>query len=331
MHNSISWSLVAFYVENWKEGFYMSLALSAINQIVVMFLIIIVGVIAFKVKLIDTETNKKLAELVLMLVNPFVIFVSYQRDFNARLLTGLLISLLMAVVTHLVSILVAMVVLRRSKKEGDLAIERFAIIYSNCGFIGIPLVNGVLGSEGVFYITAFMTIFNLTVWTHGFISMSGKSDGKTIIKAILSPSVIATVLGFLLFVARIQLPTVAVEAMTFIGNMNTPLAMLVAGVTIAQTNILKALGKLRIYYITAFKLLLIPIAMLLVFRLFPIDRVVLLTSVLAAACPTAATINLFSLRYDKNYRYAAELFAVATLFSMATIPVVMTIADMIIP
>lgn len=309
----------------------MSLAISAINQIVVMFLIIIVGVIAHKVKLIDIQTNKKLSELVLMLVNPFVIFVSYQREFDTRLLTGLLVSLLLAVITHLVSILVATVVLRKSKQEADLAIERFAIIYTNCGFIGIPLVNGILGSEGVFYITAFMTIFNLTVWTHGFISMNGKSDGRTIIEAILSPSVIATVLGFLCFVTRIQLPSIMVEAMRFIGNMNTPLAMLVAGVTMAQTNIFKALGKRRIYYIAAFKLILIPIAMLLIFRPFPIDRVVLLTSVLATACPTAATINLFSLRYDKNYRYAAELFAVATLFCMGSIPVVMTIADLIIP
>ncbi|MDF2611862.1 MAG: putative rane protein [Lachnospiraceae bacterium] len=305
----------------------MSLASTAFYQIAIMFIIIIVGMICFKIKLIDNYINKKLSDLVLLLVNPFVIFMSYQREFNATLLSGLLISLVLAVVTHLFAIILSYIVLRKKKHEADIAIERFAIIYSNCGFIGIPLVNGMLGSEGVFYLTAYMTIFNLVVWTHGMITVSGKSDRKTIINAILSPSVIATIAGFIFFVSRIMLPDMIAEALSYIGNMNTPLAMLVAGVTIAQTDLKKLIGKFRIYYIIFFKLLLIPIVMLLFFNLFDIPRLVLLTSVLAVACPTAVTINLFSIKYDKNYLYASELFAVATILSIISIPLVMIIAN----
>jgi predicted permease len=308
----------------------MSLALTAFNQIAIMFLIIIVGIVCYKIKLIDKDTNKKLSDIVLMLVNPFVILVSYQREFEATLLSGLLISLVLALVTHLFGILLSYLVLRKKKHEADIAIERFAIIYSNCGFIGIPLVNGIFGSEGVFYITAYMTIFNLLVWTHGMITMSGKSDRKTIKNAFLSPSVIATVLGFVLFVSKIMLPSILTEALSYIGNMNTPMAMLVAGVVIAQTDPKELIRKIRIYYITFFKLLFIPIVMLLFFNLFELPRLVLLTSVLAAACPTAATVNLFSLRYDKNYLYASELFAVTTILSMVTIPIVMIFANLIV-
>jgi malate permease and related proteins len=308
----------------------MSLAITAFNQIVIMFFIILTGVLCYKVKLIDKDMNKKLADLVLMLVNPFVIFISYQRKFEASLLKGLLISLALAVITHLFGIFLSILVLRKRKREADIAIERFAVIYSNCGFIGIPLVNGILGSEGVFYITAYMTIFNLVVWTHGMITMSGKSDKNSIIKAVLSPSVIATLSGFILFVCKIMLPKSLNEALAYIGNMNTPLALLVAGVTIAQTDLIKLLGKIRIYYISFFKLLFVPIAMLFLFQLFDMPRIVLLSSVLAAACPTAATINLFSIRYDKNYLYASELFAMTTILSMLTIPLVMIISNYIV-
>ncbi len=308
----------------------MELAVSAFNQIVIMFIIIIAGVICYKIKIIDKEMNKKLADLVLMLVNPLVIFVSYQRAFEASLLTGLLIALGLALFTHVVSIVISVLVLRGNKHKSDLAIERFAVIYSNCGFIGIPLVNGILGSEGVFYLTAYMTIFNLVVWTHGMITISGKSDIKSILKAISSPSVIATVLGFLFFICRIMLPDTLLKAITYIGDMNTPMAMMVAGVTIAQTNVLNLFNKIRMYYIALFKLILIPVLILLIFMPFPITKIVLLTTVLASACPTAATINLFALRYEKNYLYASELFALTTILSLISIPLVMILANMLL-
>ncbi|HWT27315.1 MAG TPA: AEC family transporter [Mobilitalea sp.] len=306
-----------------------TLAETAFNQIAIMFLIIIVGVISYKMKLIDKEVNKKISDLVLMLVNPIVIFISYQREFNSELLKGLLISLVLAVATHMFSVIVSMVLVRKGKSKEDNAIERFAVVYSNCGYIGIPLVNGILGSEGVFYLTAYITIFNLVLWTHGVILMTDKKDVKSITKAFLSPAVIATFVGFLFFVAKISIPGAMLDSLTYIGNMNTPLPMLVAGATIAQTDLRKLVTKLRIYYITFLKLIFIPLVMLLVFQFFPLPKVVLLTSVLAAACPTAVTINLFSIRYEKNYFYASELFTAITVLSIVTIPFVMAIAGLL--
>lgn len=303
-----------------------SLAITALNQILIMFIIIIVGFISYKVKLINKEVNKSLSDIVLMLVNPLVIFVSYQRKFDATLLKGLLISLVLAIITHFIGIIMSVLFIRSKKTDSNLSIERFAVVYSNCGFIGIPLVNGFFGSEGVFYLTAYMTIFNLFVWTHGIMSVTGKKDLKTFSKSLLSPSVIATISGFIFFLVKIELPGIVFQSLSYIGNMNTPLAMMVAGVTIAQTDIIKLVSKLRIYYIAFFKLLFVPVIMFFIFYFLKIPRTVLLTSVLAAACPTAATINLFSIRYNKNYLYASEIFAVTTILSVITIPAVMIIA-----
>lgn len=307
-----------------------AVTMTVFTQILIMFFIIIVGVVSYKAKLIDKSTNKQLSNIVLQLVNPIVIFVSYQRKFDAALLKGLLITLILSIITHVISILVSSIFLHKKNRQQNIGLERFAVIYSNCGFIGIPLVYGVLGSEGVFYLTAYITVFNLFVWTHGVITMTGKRNLKTIASACLSPSILATLFGFLAFAVRISLPKVVIDSLNYIGNMNTPLAMMVAGATIAQTDIKKLLGKLRIYYISFLKLLFVPISMLLVFGLFDIPRVVLLTVIMAASCPTAVTINLFSIRYGKDYLYSSELFAMSTILSVITIPFVMTIAGLLV-
>jgi len=307
-----------------------ALTITALTQILIMFFIIIVGVICFKLKLIDKATNKKLSEMVLLLVNPIVIFVSYQREFDAALMKGLLISLLLGFITHVAGIVVSILLLHKNKHESDIAIERFAVIYANCGFMGIPLVYGVFGSEGVFYLTAYVMIFNLFVWTHGVISMTGKKDLKTVVTACLSPSMLANIFGFTLFITRITLPEVLIDSLNYLGNMNTPLAMMVAGATIAQNDILKLLGKFRIYYISFLKLLFVPLVMLFIYSLFDIPKIVLLTSVLAVSCPTAVTISLFSMRFNKNYLYASELFAMTTILSVITIPLVMAIAGFLV-
>ncbi len=307
----------------------MSLAVTAFNQIIIMFLIIVVGILCYKVKLIDQNMNKKLSELVLLLINPLVIFLAYQREFDTSLLSGLLVSIILAFATHLLSIFLSKIVIRSKKNKEDLAIERFAIIYSNCGFMGIPLVNGIFQSEGVFYLTAYITVFNLVIWTHGLITMSGKNDKKSVIKAMLSPAILATVIGFIFFISKIMLPDIVNKTFTYIADMNTPMAMLVAGVTIAQTNIIKLFTKIRIYYIALFKLIIIPMVMLFLFSLLPIPRTVLLTSILACACPTAVTVNLFSIRYNKNYLYASEIFALTTILSLFSIPIVMILANLI--
>lgn len=306
----------------------MSLAYIALNQILIMFLIIIIGFICYKTKLIEKETNKKLSNILLMLVSPLLIFISYQREFSSELLNGLLISLLLAFLTHVFGIIVANVILR-GKEDKDLVIERFSSIYSNCGFMGIPLINGILGSEGVFYITAYVTIFNIFIWTHGLIMMIGKQDRKTMLKTLISPTLIAIFLGFIFFITQIRVPAIMYQALDYVASMNTPLAMIIAGVTIAQTDVIRVFIKFRIYLIVFVKLLFIPLVLLFIYSRFPINGAVLTTAVIAAACPTAATGTLFALRYNKNALYASEIFAITTLVSIVTIPIVSAVMELI--
>lgn len=307
----------------------MSLANIALNQILIMFLMIIVGMICYKMHIIDNTVNKKLSEFLLLIVNPLLVFNSYQREFSKELMNGLLISFILAFSTHIIAIGISYFVLRGKKKE-DIAIERFSVIYTNCGFMGIPLINGIIGSEGVFYITAYLTVFNLLIWTHGVIMMTGRQSTKALVKTLVSPMIIAIFIGILSFALQIKVPFILLQASEYIAGMNTPMAMIIAGVTIAQTDIIKSFLKIRIYLVVLLRLMVIPVVLLFLYTRFPIDGVVVTTAILAAGCPAAATGTLFALRYNKNSLYASEIFGITTLASLLSLPILMALTGLFV-
>ena len=125
------------------------------EKIIEMFLILLGGVIVYKAGLIDDKTVPKLSNLLLMFISPLLIFQSYQMKFEMRLFYGLLWTLAASAVTFAVTIVLSELLFR--KKGERTPVEKIAVIYSNSGFIGLPLINGIIGSEGIFYMTAYLT------------------------------------------------------------------------------------------------------------------------------------------------------------------------------
>lgn len=289
-----------------------------------MLFLIIAGIICNKIGIISENGSKELSKLVLNIVNPVVIFLAYQTDFKAELIKGFVSALILSVIAYIIAIAASYLFIRR-KKGRETDIERFSCIYSNCAFMGIPLIQSIMGYEGVFYLTAFLTVFNILVWTHGVIQISGIKSFRFIIKAFTSPAIIAVTLGLVLFVARLRLPVLFIDSLEFIGAMNTPLAMIVAGATIARTNILNALKNPRIYYVTAISLIIIPLMIGVFFRFIPFNESSELAVLVAMSAPAAAMCTMQCLNYSKNSIYASEIFAVTTLLSTLTMPMIVYI------
>lgn len=306
----------------------MDSAFIVLKQVGVMFILIILGALCFKMNIITKEANKYLSDFILKIICPVLIFMAYQSEYNKELLSGLLMALILAFITYVVLIPVAALLIR--KKEGrETAIERFSAIYSNCAFMGIPLVQGIFGAEGILYITASITAFNVFAWTHGIMMMKEEVSFKGLVNAIKSPSVIAVFVGFVCYITNIRLPEIFDSALRHVSNINTPLAMIVAGATIAQTNILKALKKTRILYISSLKLLIFPVLMIFIYMLFKPVPTVLISIAIATGCPTGATGTLFAVSYNKNASYSAEIFAITTVLSAITLPVIVILSTAI--
>lgn len=296
------------------------------NQILKMLLLLLLGVVCYRLKLVDQQGNKTLANLLLMIVNPALAIMALQTDYSPDLVHNLLLTFLLAILIHAGAILLSTFLVKKTGNP-DYAIERCSAIYSNCGFMGIPLVQSIMGSEGVLYLTAYMTIFNLCTWTHGVTQMTGKTSLKNLKKGILSPMVIASVFGLILFFTQTKLPAVVSDTLSYVSGMNTPLAMMIAGISVAQTDLGKMLQNKKLYFISTIKLLLMPALTLVFLAPLHINSTVACTVLIAAACPVAATCTAFSLRFKKNYQYSSELYAFTTLCSLVTIPLFVYAAE----
>ena len=202
--------------------------------------------------------------------------------------------------------------------------------YSNSGFIGIPLISGVLGDKGVFYMTAYVTVFNVLFWTHGVWLMGDRGRLQDVWKNLFTPTIVAVVFGLIFFIFQIRLPTPLSEPVQMIGSMNTPLAMIIAGANLAQGDVRKSLKNIRLYWISFLKLVLSPLIGLGILFFMRVDFTVAFTVFIAMACPAGAMTIMFAERYGKDVFYATEGFMITTVLSAATIPLLTPLALLIL-
>jgi predicted permease len=294
-----------------------------------MFLLIAVGFLCFKIKLLDEDGTQTLANIVIYIANPAVLFIAFQKnsgefDFEERL-AGLGYSLLLSFIALVIACIIAFALIStKGKRRKKAAVEQLSLIATNCGFMGIPLVRGVFGDEGVFYLAAFIAVNNLAIWSLGVLKMQGGPFKPVhILQTLKSPSIIGIILGLVVFLTRLELPPLLLEPIGYAANLTTPLAMLTAGATMAGVDFRARLQKIRILYISLLRLLIIPLLSYAVFLLIPASPTVLGTILAAAACPTATMCVILAVKYNGDSVYASEIFAATTLLSMISLPAVL--------
>lgn len=299
------------------------------EQLLKMFFIMVLAFVCYRIRLVDQNGNKTVSNLLLLVVNPILIITVYQTEYDPELVRGLLLAFAATAATHILGIIISTLLIR-PKAGADYCIERFNAMYSNCGFIGIPLIGSVLGDTGVFYLSAYMVMFNLFSWTHGVILMEKKFSLKNLREGLVSPMFIATLIAVLLFFLQLKIPSALLDSMNYIADMNTPLAMMVAGFSVAQADIGKMCRNLRLYYTSVIKLILIPLCTIPLLMLFHLPSEVSMTVLIAAACPSATTGTMMAIRYKQNYTYSSEIFSLTTVLAVLTMPVLVLIAEQVL-
>ncbi len=307
------------------------MALNVFIQVAVMFIIMSIGILCYKKKMISENTGAELSKFLLMIVNPCVILHAFQIEYKPELLNGLVISAILAVVSNTLGVIIATLFIRKNPERKEYIVERFAIVFSNCGFMGIPLIQAVVGDIGVFYASTYVAVFNLFTWTYGVSIMKGKMSLKDIIKVLTSAPIISIVVGIAIFIFSVKLPLVIAKPIEFISSLNTPLAMIVTGIYLARTDIRSALKNIRIFAVSAIRLIVVPAVMLIVFIFIGAENEIftslLIANMIATACPTASSTLMMSRMFERNAEYASMIITVSTLFSILTIPVIMMAFD----
>lgn len=296
-----------------------------LTQVLIILSLIIVGAVLHKLNIISVKAADDMAAVCLKIVTPCVIINAFQIPFDNEKLRNILIAGLLALITHIFAIIIAK--FSFSKKDGESRVLRFAVIYSNCGFMGIPLVEGVVGSEGILYVSVYLVVFNAIMWSHGAVTIKGDIKAIKPYKIFINAGTIGIAIALPLFFLSISLPPVIKETVSHIAKLNTPLSMLISGVYIARSKFLEAFIRPKYYLSVFLKHLIVPMAVLgSIFIIKPTQNVAL-TMLLLAACPTASAITLFSTQFGTKSELdtASKILTLSNIFSLITIPLVIFI------
>lgn len=297
-------------------------------QVLILFVLIAVGFTARKVKILTPEGIKCITELMLYVVTPCLFINSFQQEYDPSLIKGFFIAAAAAIVCHLVAISLG-ILLIRDKDKARRSVFRFGIVFSNCGYMSLPLQQALLGKEAVFYGASYIAAFNIFLWTYGLALMCNGKERISVKKAILNPGTISVTVGLLLFFLQIDLPDIIGKPIEYLAALNTPVPMMIIGYHMANLNFKKVLRNKGEYIMLVTRLAVMPLLMLGVLYLAGIRGTLLISCVISASAPVAAMGTMYASKYGGEAELSASCVAISTLLSVVTMTLIVGFASFV--
>ena len=320
-----------------------------IFQVGILFVLMVPGILLKKCRLVQDGFGKGLSGLILYIAQPALIFLAYLRPYSRDIFINCLWVLLFSALAHAIFITAALLCYRRVE-DGHARMLRMTTIFSNAAFLGIPLIDAVLGAEATLYATIYNITFNLVLWSLGvFICTVGKDtdgDGEVDRKrqtvrfmlrsfktALLHPVTLAAALGLVFFFLPIEsrVPIFLTDCLSMLKALVAPLSMVVIGLRLADMKWKGAFRDKPMYLFLALRHIILPLVVLGVFKLIfllgiTISESAELVTVIMASLPAASSSTMFAERYNCDASYASRLVTVSTLLSIITVPLVTALA-----
>ena len=300
---------------------------------VVLFAIVVVGFIAGKRGYMGGEFDRRLSSLVIDITCPALILSSTMGGTlpDRRLILPLLV---ISLITYVLLALAAVTLpLLLTKKEDDRGVVGFALMFGNVGFIGYPIVASIFGHEAVFYAAVLNVVNTFAVFTVGTMLLTSRSQGlphsrRGWVKLLLSTPMLAAYLAMLIVSLNIDnIPAVVSQPLTLIGNITVPAALLIIGSSMSRLSLRTMMGSPTVYATTLFRLILLPLALLAIFRLMDFDMLAVNINTVVIAMPVATYGTILCLKMGRDATLITELTFVSTLISIITIPLMAMILN----
>ncbi len=284
-----------------------------------LFIFMLAGFILRRAGVITAEGKKSLSDLLIDFILPANIICSFQLDLSAELLTSCAAMLIISIVCQFVYLLVSRVIYPGAPRE-RLACLRYGTVCSNAGFLGLPIIGGVVGTMGTLLTSVALIPQRIVMWSAG-LSLFTKTDGKSVIRKLAThPCIVAVFIGFALMLGgNPTFPDFIQKALSGASGCTTCLSMLVIGSILAEAKHINWKDKLMWWYV-AVRLVIIPLIVFAALALLPVDPLVRTVMVLMSAMPAGSTTAILAARYDGDAPFASCLVFVTTLLSMVTLP-----------
>lgn len=305
----------------------MDAILAVVAKVAVILVLIIIGYLVTRRGILTERGASEVTAILIKLVTPCVIVNSFIGSNDALGARELLMAMALPALWMGLALGISLLTFRKEPEERR-KVLRFAVTFSNTGFMGIPLVQGIVGDTGVIYASFGVVVFNILCWTYGYSMMSGgaKLNLKTV---LLNPGMVGLAVGLPIYFLKWQLPNLVAEPLGLISDLNTPLAMLVIGSYIAKADLHSFMSDMSVHKASFLRLIVAPVIYLLLLLVIRPGEELFVATMVQAATPVAANTVLFAVQYKRDSELASKLVAVSTALSIVTIPVMTILSQLL--
>lgn len=294
-----------------------------LNVMLELFGIMVIGYFFTKRGFFNQEFADKISWLVVNLSMPFLIVSSVFGKDKQGSITDILDYLIAGSAFYIVVPVIAFIICKiLLVKKSDMSIYQFMLVFSNCSFIGYPVLAAAFGNEAIFLSAMFNIPFNIMAFSYGIYLMSKNSEGKEKFnpKKLINAGVISSVIAIVIYVGNIPVPSVVVDTLSMVGNMTTPLSMIVLGISLAQVPVKDMFSEFKVYPMTIIRLIGLPLLTYYVMSLCTDNLMLIQVATGTAAMPAASLTVMLTNRYKGNVKLASVIVFITTLGSVVSIP-----------
>ncbi len=289
----------------------------------ILLILIIIGYFASRFGVISREGEQHISKFVVNIASPLLIISSVTsagRLSDDRLL---LITFAAAVLYYVGMPFVARLlnlIFRVPERQKDQ--YELLMVFSNIGFMGIPVIKAIFGNEAILYVSVFMAIYNVSIYSYGYLRLQNGNGGSGVSwKKIINPGTVAALIAIVLYLLDLHLPEIILEPVTMIGDTTTPLAMIIIGATLTKYRFREVVDDVRVWIYTALKLLIVPAAIFFAIRTFISDALLVGTITVIAGMPVGSMLTMMCSELNHDSEIIEKTTVLSTVLSVVTIPV----------
>lgn len=313
----------------------MEIFTSTLNQMLLMFLLIFVGILLRKSKILPEDSGTTLSKLELYALTPALNFHNWAQNCTLDTLTQntklILYGAIMVGIAIALAYPLSKLFVRNSSQSAELDYQRniykYAMTFGNYGYVGNYIILSVFGSAMFFRYSMFNFIVGFVCSSWGLYILApkrenGKQSVNDVLKRFFTPPVIAMLLGALVGLTNTKqfIPDFIMNAASNAGDCMGPIAMILAGFVVGAYDFKEMLGKKKVYVAALLRLIVIPAVFMLVLHLVGIEKDIMTLALITFATPLGMNTIVYPAAYGQDTQTGASMTMISTAFSVITIP-----------
>jgi predicted permease len=293
-----------------------------INSILVLTVIIFIGFIIAKLNVLSEQGSSVISGLIMKITFPAIIIISMQKSFTQELFKNSMGLIGLSIVIYL-GLIVAVTIFGKvsSLPINKRKMMQFLVVFGNVAFMGFPVASAIYEDVGIFYASCFNMFYNLLMFSYG-IMILGDKNSKIDFKKFINPGLIATIIGFILFLTSFKLPYIIYRPIEWIGDMTIPLALLVVGNSLARIKLKDLINEPLVWIYVLERLIVVPCILLFILKIMGLSNYMLVIPVVIISTPAPLTAGVFASEYGGDILFANKCIVLSNFLAIITVPLI---------